>query len=390
MSISCECRQEFAAMGTLKQNYASILMLLLRLRQACDHPLLVKGFHTDTIGKDSLDMARQLPREMLINLRNQLEGLAICTICSDPPEDGVVSMCGHVFCYQCVSERLIGDTCPAPGCKDILGTDCVFSRGTLKSCICENFDDETSTSSTFDEQQITHSGYVSSKIKAALDILTTIASQSSSSVHDLIGDSASAQLNLTTEVPEKAIVFSQWTSMLDLLELSLNENLIQYRRLDGTMTLVSRDKAVKDFNTDPEVTVMLMSLKAGSLGLNMIAACHVILLDLWWNPSTEDQAIDRAHRIGQTRPVTVSRITVKDTVEDRILALQFIVTNCIISDFKTTANLVSLHGQINRAWYILQEEKRKMVSSAFGEDQTGTHATRLTVDDLRYMFNCYD
>ncbi|KAG6466714.1 hypothetical protein ZIOFF_075459 [Zingiber officinale] len=326
-------------MGTLKQNYASILMLLLRLRQACDHPLLVKGFHTDTIGKDSLDMARQLPREMLINLRNQLEGLAICTICSDPPEDGVVSMCGHVFCYQCVSERLIGDTCPAPGCKDILGTDCVFSRGTLKSCICENFDDETSTSSTFDEQQITHSGYVSSKIKAALDILTTIASQSSSSVHDLIGDSASAQLNLTTEVPEKAIVFSQWTSMLDLLELSLNENLIQYRRLDGTMTLVSRDKAVKDFNTDPEVTVMLMSLKAGSLGLNMIAACHVILLDLWWNPSTEDQAIDRAHRIGQTRPVTVSRITVKDTVEDRILALQ--------------------------------EEKRKMVSSAFGEDQTG-------------------
>ncbi|KAG6521180.1 hypothetical protein ZIOFF_018246 [Zingiber officinale] len=73
---------EFAAMGTLKQNYASILMLLLRLRQACDHPLLVKGFHTDTIGKDSLDMARQLPREMLINLRNQLEGLAICTICS--------------------------------------------------------------------------------------------------------------------------------------------------------------------------------------------------------------------------------------------------------------------------------------------------------------------
>lgn len=67
---------------------------------------------------------------------------------------------------------------------------------------------------------------------------------------------------------------------------------------------------------------MLMSLKAGNLGLNMVAACHVILLDLWWNPTTEDQAVDRAHRIGQTRPVTVSRITIKDTVEDRILALQ--------------------------------------------------------------------
>lgn len=67
---------------------------------------------------------------------------------------------------------------------------------------------------------------------------------------------------------------------------------------------------------------MLMSLKAGNLGLNMVAACHVILLDLWWNPTTEDQAVDRAHRIGQTRPVTVTRLTIKDTVEDRILALQ--------------------------------------------------------------------
>ena len=67
---------------------------------------------------------------------------------------------------------------------------------------------------------------------------------------------------------------------------------------------------------------MLMSLKAGNLGLNMVAASHVILLDLWWNPTTEDQAIDRAHRIGQTRPVTVSRITISNTVEDRILALQ--------------------------------------------------------------------
>lgn len=65
-----------------------------------------------------------------------------------------------------------------------------------------------------------------------------------------------------------------------------------------------------------------MSLKAASLGLNLVAACHVILLDLWWNPTTEDQAIDRAHRIGQTRPVSVYRLTVKETVEDRILALQ--------------------------------------------------------------------
>lgn len=121
------------------------------------------------------------------------------------------------------------------------------------------------------------------------------------------------------------------------------------------MSLAARDRAVKEFNTNPEVTVMLMSLKAGNLGLNMVAASHVILLDLWWNPTTEDQAIDRAHRIGQTRAVTVSRLTVKDTVEDRIIALQ--------------------------------EDKRNMVASAFGEDQSGGTASRLTVEDLRYLFN---
>ncbi|KAL9349011.1 hypothetical protein Peur_060377 [Populus x canadensis] len=87
--------------------------------------------------------------------------------------------------------------------------------------------------------------------------------------------------------------------MLDLVEISLNQYCIQYRRLDGTLTLSSRDWTVKDLNTDPKVTVMLMSLTAGILGLNMVAACHEILLDLWWNPTTEDQAVDRAHRIAQ-------------------------------------------------------------------------------------------
>lgn len=78
---------------------------------------------------------------------------------------------------------------------------------------------------------------------------------------------------------------------------------------------------------------MMMSLKAASLGLNMVAANHVILLDLWWNPTTEDQAIDRAHRIGQSRPVCVSRLTVENTVEDRILALQVTYLVVIIANF---------------------------------------------------------
>ncbi|XP_072991541.1 helicase-like transcription factor CHR28 isoform X3 [Typha latifolia] len=384
MKLEAHSRQQFkeyAAAGTVKQNYANILLLLLRLRQACDHPLLAKGYQSDNVGRDSLEMARQLPRKTLVDMLNQLEGSsAICCICSDRPEDAVVTLCGHVFCYQCVFGRLTADEnlCPASGCRDILSTDSVFSQATLRSCISDNLDSNATTSSAYNEESsIDQSSYISSKIRAAIDILNSICNtypridpkecsrEDSVPVrtHNLTADGSDSgldainnscqQLSLTTEIPVKAIVFSQWTSMLDLLELSLNSSLIQYRRLDGTMSLNSRDRAVKDFNTDPEVRVMIMSLKAGNLGLNMVAACHVILLDLWWNPYAEDQAVDRAHRIGQTRPVTVSRLTIQDTVEDRILALQ--------------------------------EEKRKMVSSAFGE-QSGGHATRLTVEDLRYLF----
>ncbi|KAL1545370.1 helicase-like transcription factor CHR28 isoform X1 [Salvia divinorum] len=354
----------YAAAGTVSQNYANILLMLLRLRQACDHPLLVKGLSSDPVGKDSSEMAKILPRELLVNLLKQLEAsLAICLVCRDPPENAVVTMCGHVFCYQCVSDHLTGEdnTCPAHQCKEQLGADVIFSRSTLRRCLCVDVDGDSPVQCELrDEPAVLQRNYVSSKIKFALEILKSCISKGQSSEsHDLFifDEDVSAsdhEFEAASVAPEKAIVFSQWTSMLDLVEMSLKNNHISYRRLDGTMSIVARDRAVKDFNTDPEVDVMLMSLKAGNLGLNMVAACRVILLDLWWNPTTEDQAIDRAHRIGQTRTVTVSRLTVKDTVEDRILSLQ--------------------------------DDKRKMVASAFGEDQSGSHGARLSMEDLRFLF----
>lgn len=368
LKLETESRSRFkayAAAGTLSQNYANILLMLLRLRQACDHPLLVKGFSSESVSRVSTRMGKNLPKDMQVNLLNLLETLNICHLCSDPPEDAVITLCGHVFCYQCVSEYLTGDdnTCPSPKCKSQIGADLVFNKATLRSLISE--DDEGPSSSKIDEKSIVlQLDYSSSKIKAAIDIIRTCCRSKSSSseapnVVRCNGDSGNASSSSGTgdpvvEGPIKAIIFSQWTRMLDLVQMSLNQYSITYRRLDGSMSLASRDRAVKEFNTDPEVIVMLMSLKAGNLGLNMVAASHVILLDLWWNPTTEDQAIDRAHRIGQTRPVTVSRLTIKDTVEDRILALQ--------------------------------EEKRKMVASAFGEDQSGTSTARLTPEDLKYLF----
>jgi SNF2 family DNA or RNA helicase len=118
----------------------------------------------------------------------------------------------------------------------------------------------------------------------------------------------------------KALVFSQWTSLLDLVEPHLDRVEISYTRLDGT----TRDRAgvVEKFQNPEGPPVLLASLKAGGLGLNLTAADHVFILDPWWNPAAEDQAADRAHRIGQNRPVMVYRLVAEETVEERILALQ--------------------------------------------------------------------
>ncbi|KAG2592156.1 helicase-like transcription factor CHR28 isoform X5 [Panicum virgatum] len=365
--------KEYAAAGTVKQNYVNILLMLLRLRQACDHPHLVRGYESTSNWKSSLEMAKKLPMERQQELLICLQSCsAICALCNDAPEDAVVTICGHVFCNQCILEQLTGDDslCPVSNCRVRLNTTSLFSRGTLECSLsrltCDFKSNNTCMEMIHAEKHPgIDSSYASSKVRAALDILLSLPKICPTQMIDsknLIGLSSetsdgmgsSEQKQTDTKLTEKAIVFSQWTRMLDLLEVHLKASHVTYRRLDGTMSVAARDKAVKDFNTVPEVTVMIMSLKAASLGLNMVAACHVLMLDLWWNPTTEDQAVDRAHRIGQTRPVTVSRLTIKDTVEDRILALQ--------------------------------EKKREMVASAFGEDRSGSRQTRLTVDDLNYLF----
>jgi SNF2 family DNA or RNA helicase len=118
----------------------------------------------------------------------------------------------------------------------------------------------------------------------------------------------------------KALVFSQWTSLLDLIEPALKSAEIGFTRLDGTTR--DRGDVVAAFQAADGPPVMLLSLKAGGVGLNLTAADHVFMVDPWWNPATEDQAADRAHRIGQDRPVMVYRLVATDTVEERILALQ--------------------------------------------------------------------
>lgn len=153
---------------------------------------------------------------------------------------------------------------------------------------------------------------------------------------------------------EKTLIFSIWTVFLDMLEPPLQKAGFKYTVYSGGMKSDNRNAAVQTFMTNPELDVMLISLCAGSCGLNLTAANHVILTEPFWNPFTEEQAIDRAHRLGQEKPVTVYRVLVKGTIEDDIIQMQ--------------------------------KRKRDLVVAALGDAQVDSPVHRLGLEDLRALF----
>jgi SNF2 family DNA or RNA helicase len=128
------------------------------------------------------------------------------------------------------------------------------------------------------------------------------------------------QLGEVLDEGHKVLVFSQFTSFLAILRRHLEGRSMPYEYLDGKTT--DRQARVSHFQEDPDCKLFLVSLKAGGQGLNLTAADYIYILDPWWNPAVEAQAVDRAHRIGQTRRVFAYRLIARDTVEEKILALQ--------------------------------------------------------------------
>lgn len=118
----------------------------------------------------------------------------------------------------------------------------------------------------------------------------------------------------------KVLIFSQWTSFLDLISDRLSKDSYEHLRIDGSSS--NRQSIVDSFQCPQGPQILLLSLKAAGVGLNLTAADHVYLMDPWWNPAVENQAADRAHRIGQTKPVMVYKLIAKDTVEEKILTMQ--------------------------------------------------------------------
>jgi SNF2-related domain/Helicase conserved C-terminal domain/Bacterial SNF2 helicase associated/SWIM zinc finger len=140
-------------------------------------------------------------------------------------------------------------------------------------------------------------------------------SDSSAKLDVLLG-----QLREVLDEGHKALVFSQFTSLLKILRTCLDQDGTLYEYLDGATR--DRQTRVERFQNDKDCRLFLVSMKAGGLGLNLTAAEYVFILDPWWNPAVEAQAVDRAHRIGQTRPIFTYRLIARDTVEEKVLELQ--------------------------------------------------------------------
>ena len=133
-------------------------------------------------------------------------------------------------------------------------------------------------------------------------------------------------LSIIEAIPpgEKVIIFSQFKNSLDLLAILLNENGYhnEHMMYHGRLTPQDKESTLQRFEQNPTKSILLMSIKAGGVGLNLVAANHVILLDPWWNRAVEEQALARVHRIGQTREVHIHRLAIRNSIEQWVLSLQ--------------------------------------------------------------------
>ena len=368
--------------GSIGRNYSDILVLLLRLRQACCHPHLMSDFSvkvdTDANAND-IDLvanAKAFGDDIIARLRDHpnLE----CPICIDAVENPTIFFpCGHGTCAECFAK--ISDPSAAleqgvdgaaevkcPNCRTKVDPKKITDHVTFKRVhYPDPFDkaDETAENglekpkgkpesedesdsedsdgdlSKFIVKDHSHSkgkGKVRMGPKKSLAQLRKEGQRNQSAKRKYMRRLnkkwvSSAKIEKALEIlqevenrndGQKTIIFSQFTSLLDLLEVPIARHGWGYRRYDGSMRPQDRNSAVQEFTDQPECKIMLVSLKAGNSGLNLIAASHVIIFDPFWNPYIEEQAIDRAHRIGQQREVHIHRILVEQTVEDRILELQ--------------------------------------------------------------------
>lgn len=304
--------------GTVLNNYSNIFTLLTRMRQLANHPDLVlrskTGLASKLLGEDQSE-------------------IHVCRICTDEAEDAIMSRCKHIFCRECVRQYLDSELVPG------MVPDCPYCHATLsidleaealeppQSSIRMNDSGRQGILSRLDMDKWRSS----TKIEALVEELTQLRSD---------------------DKTIKSLVFSQFVNFLDLIAFRLQRAGFQICRLEGNMSPEARNRTIKHFMENPGVTVFLVSLKAGGVALNLTEASRVYLMDPWWNPSVEVQAMDRIHRLGQHRPIIVKRMVIENSIESRIIELQ--------------------------------NKKSAMIEAAIGKDDGAMG--RLSVSDLRFLF----
>ncbi|KAI5779527.1 SNF2 family N-terminal domain-containing protein [Geopyxis carbonaria] len=288
--------------GVVLNNYANIFGLIMKLRQMADHPDLILRKHAA-----------------------EGQNMLVCFLCDDEAEDAIKSKCHHTFCRDCIQryvESYDSDADPeCPKCHITLSIDLTAPAleeiNVKKHSIISRIDMSKWRSST--------------KIEALCEELYKLRTP-----------------NQTT----KSIVFSQFTSMLQLIEWRLHHAGFKTVMLEGTMSPTQREASIKHFMENVECEVFLVSLKAGGVALNLIEASQVFIMDPWWNPAVEWQAADRIHRIGQKRVCRITRMVISDSIESRIVELQ--------------------------------EKKAQMIAATVNADTKAME--RLTPDDMAFLF----
>ncbi|QGA14858.1 hypothetical protein EYB26_002514 [Talaromyces marneffei] len=431
--------------NSVGKNYSNILVLLLRLRQACCHPHLIRDLSVDisavTEQADFAENAKQFSPDVVRRLREDppLE----CPVCIDAVQNAVVFFpCGHATCAECFARITDPALAVQQGVDGAVEAKCPNCRGKIDpkkvtdyfsfrklhfpelaggedeelvgiAAVAEDDDSDSDDDSDDEEDDDQDSdldsfivpddydeeddakastkksddseykpkskksekskstkskGKAKKKEKKTLAVLRREGQRNASSKRKYFKRLekkwiTSAKIEKAIEIlegikesgkGEKTIIFSQFTSLLDMLEVPINRRGWKYRRYDGSMNPRERNESVLEFTDKPDCDIMLVSLKAGNAGLNLVAASQVIIFDPFWNPYIEEQAIDRAHRLGQTRPVQVHRILVEKTVEDRILELQ--------------------------------DKKREVIEGALDE-HAASQISRLGVRELKFLFN---
>ncbi|AGO10140.1 AaceriAAR147Wp [[Ashbya] aceris (nom. inval.)] len=324
---------------------SNILTLLLRLRQACCHQELVKLGKAKAIGtrvvngmdfiKDWLrlyNVAKRIGTDGKGTVSQCLENM-ICPFCMEQMEiesTSVLTPCGHLLCDACV-EPYLEDAreseyarkgpkgtrstfVPCLVCEKLINDHEIISyqlyhQAVVKGITTEELREEYENEMTkrrhklkYDYQLNFENLHQSKKVQQCLGIIKAV---------------------LENSTDEKLIVFSQFTTFFDILQFFIKKVLnISYLRYDGTMNGNVRASVIERFYRENNERLLLISMKAGNSGLTLTCANHVILVDPFWNPYVEEQAMDRCYRISQQREVYIHRLLLKNTIEDRIVELQ--------------------------------------------------------------------